>query len=95
MDNDAKTQPSIGSATSPPDDKPGKREILVAKISAPSAEGWRCFCEQNGISLTAMLEIVCRDLGDGTLPASQEGLDQLVVSAREVDRARRSRSRRK
>lgn len=76
-------------------DRSEEREILSAKISAHALEGWRSFCALSGISLTAMLEIVCHDLGEGTLPTSDEARQQLVASAREVDLARRSRSARK
>lgn len=95
MADDFREARSDMGANSPADDKPDEREVLTAKLSSYAAEGWRSFCASNGITVTAMLEVVCRELGADKLPPTIEGRQQLVASAREVDRLRRSRPRRK
>jgi hypothetical protein len=67
------------------------REVLTAKISAFSADGWRSFCSLHGITVTAMLEVAGRNLAEETMPPTVEARKKMVLDAREVDRLRRSR----
>ena len=73
------------------DDVAEEREILSAKISRQSAEGWRGFCAANGISLTAMLEVAGQDLAREPVPPTTQARIRMVAEAREVDIRRRSR----
>ena len=73
------------------DDAPEEREILSAKISRKSAEGWRQFCAANGISLTAMLEVAGLELADEPVPPKTDARIRMIAGAREVDIRRRSR----
>jgi hypothetical protein len=66
------------------------REILSAKISKRSAEG---FCHGNGISLTAMIEVAGLQLADEQVPPRIEARVEMVKQAREIDIERRSRRR--
>ena len=70
-----------------------EREVISAKISRRAAEGWRVFCERNGISVTAMLEIAGLELEGETAPPTVEARRQMVESARELDTERRRRRR--
>jgi hypothetical protein len=69
------------------------REILSAKISKRSAEGWKRFCHGNGISLTAMIEVAGLQLADEQVPPRIEARVEMVKQAREIDIERRSRRR--
>ena len=72
---------------------PSDRVALTAKISPESAEGWQNFCADNGISLTAFIEVAGLALARETFPPSVEARAQMVDDARKVDLARRSRRR--
>ena len=67
------------------------REVISAKVSQNSAAGWRKFCEQNGVSLAALLEVAGLQLADEANPlAAIERID-MVEEARAIDIQRRSR----
>ncbi|MCU7933209.1 MAG: hypothetical protein KZQ90_20640 [Candidatus Thiodiazotropha sp. (ex Codakia rugifera)] len=70
-----------------------ERIVISAKISKDAAEGWRNFCDGNGISLTAMLEVAGLDLLKETVPPRIKERLRMVDDAREVDRLRRMRQR--
>lgn len=72
------------------DDAPENREVISAKISAASAAGWREFCYQHGVSLTAMLEVEGLELAAENSAPSKARQD-LIAKARLVDRIRRAR----
>ena len=65
--------------------------MISGRVSASSAEGWRKFCEANGISLSAFLEAAGQALAKETYPPSVEERQRLVEAARRVDLERRSR----
>ena len=67
------------------------RETLTAKISPESARGWKEFCNNNGISLTAMIEVAGLELAQETNPPSVPARAKMVENARVVDIERRSR----
>lgn len=71
-----------------------ERVVITAKISRESAEGWRHFCDGNGVSLTAMLEVAGLELAEETLPPTLEARRRMAENAREVDRQRRVRKKR-
>ena len=67
------------------------RHVVSAKISAEAAEGWRRFCESNGVSLTAMIEVAGISLaGESTPPVVPERI-RMVEQARMIDIQRRAR----
>lgn len=70
-----------------------ERVVISAKISKEAAEGWRNFCDVNGISLTAMLEVAGLALSTETAPPHVKERQNMVNDAREVDRQRRVRQR--
>lgn len=69
------------------------REVISAKVSKQAAEGWRRFCHNNGISLTAMIEVAGIQLGDEEFPPRVQARVEMVNQAREIDIERRSRRR--
>ncbi|MEM8686350.1 MAG: hypothetical protein AAGF81_03410 [Pseudomonadota bacterium] len=69
------------------------RVTISAKVSPESASGWRNFCDQNGVSVAAMLEVAGKQLADETFPPRVEERRKMVELARQVDRARRDRRR--
>jgi hypothetical protein len=74
-----------------PDDK--ERVTLSAKVSKESAKGWRTFCDNNGISLAAMLEVAGQELLSESMPPTVEARRNMVAAARGIDRQRRVRRR--
>lgn len=72
-------------------DNSEEREVVSGRVSARSAEGWRKFCRQNGISLAAFLEAAGLALAQESFPPSVKERQKLVEKAREVDLERRSR----
>jgi hypothetical protein len=77
----------------PADIKNEERVVITAKISQQSANGWRHFCDGNGVSLTALLEVAGLELAQETVPPVVEARRQMIEAAREVDRLRRIRRR--
>ena len=77
------------------DDSAAKRVVLSAKISADAADGLREFCERHGVSATSVLEVGGRLLAEETIPPTLEYREHVVARAREVNRLRRSRRRRR
>lgn len=75
------------------DDDQSDREVLTAKISRRSHDGWRKFCARNGITITAFVEVAGLELAAETIPPTVEAREKMVSKAREVDMARRSRRR--
>lgn len=69
----------------------GSREVLSARVSHDSAEGWRSFCARSGVSLAAFLEVAGLELAAESFPPSVEARQRMVEAARAVDLARRSR----
>lgn len=70
-----------------------ERMIVSGRVSAIAADGWRTFCEANGISLSGFLEAAGLALAKETFPPSIEARRALVEEARRVDLRRRSRRR--
>jgi len=67
------------------------RVTISAKISPEASLGWRNFCDQNGISVAAMLEIAGIQLANEEFPPKIEERRNMVSLAREIDRKRRDR----
>ena len=70
-----------------------EREMIGARVSAASAEGWRAFCAQNGVSLSAFIEIAGVRLADEPYPPQTPERIAMIEEARQVDQERRSRQR--
>ena len=70
-----------------------EREVITAKISHQAAEGWRKFCAENGVTLTALIEVAGLDLAQETSPPSVAARVRMVQRARVIDLERRSRRR--
>ena len=68
-----------------------ERIAINARLSRASAEGWRGFCQANGISLSAFLEVVGLNLAGDTAPSRIPERDRMVEAARAVDIERRNR----
>ncbi len=71
--------------------KSGERQIISAKISTKSFDGWKAFCDSNGVSVTAMIEVAGIVLGAESNPPSVVERIQMVETAREIDIERRAR----
>jgi len=65
--------------------------VISAKIAGRAARGWRDFCERNGVSVTAMLEVAGLELEGETSPPTVEARQRMVEAARELDMRRRRR----
>ena len=67
------------------------KKVISAKISKESADGWRDFCHDNGVSLTALIEVAGLQLAQETNPPTIEARVKMVEEARRVDIDRRMR----
>lgn len=72
-------------------DKAQDRVTISGKVSPESAAGWRSFCEQNGITVAAMLEIAGLQLAAESFPPKVKERREMVEMARKIDRDRRDR----
>ena len=72
---------------------PEEKEVLSAKISTDAANGWRNFCAQNGITVTAFLEVAGLELASETIPPTVEARKRMINAARAIDQNRRSRKK--
>ncbi len=72
---------------------PEERIVISARVSKEASAGWRQFCEANGISLAAFLEVAGVELGKETFPPNVAARRRMVEAARSVDLTRRSRER--
>lgn len=77
----------------PKANKPEEREVLTAKVSRESSEGWRKFCADNGITVTALIEVAGLELAAETMPPTVKARESMVEKARQIDLKRRSRRR--
>ena len=67
---------------------------LSVKVSKISAEGWKNFCDMNGITLSAFIEIAGLQLINESAPPKVQERQVMVEEARKVDQKRRSRKKR-
>ena len=67
------------------------KKVISAKISKESADGWRDFCHDNGVSLTALIEVAGLQLAQETHPPTVQARVKMVEEARRVDIERRAR----
>ena len=74
-------------------DRSNECDVITARISGEAAEGWRSFCALNGISVTALIEVLGLYLAAKRLPANAELQQRIVEDARKIDRQRRSRKK--
>lgn len=68
-----------------------EKVVISARVTRSSAQGWRTFCEANGISLSAMLEVVGKILIEDRATAEQFFGTEIAMQARAIDIQRRSR----
>jgi len=69
-------------------------EVTISvKVSNQSANGWKQFCEKNGITLSAFIEAAGLELIDETAPPKVEARRQMVELSREIDQQRRVRKK--
>lgn len=66
---------------------------LSVKVTANSAEGWKGFCEKNGITLSAFIEVAGLQLLNETAPPTIKERQVMVEKAREIDQKRRIRKK--
>ena len=66
---------------------------LSVKVTAKSADGWKAFCEKNGITLSAFIEVAGLQLLGETSPPTVKERQIMVEKAREIDQKRRIRKR--
>ena len=71
----------------------GPQITLSAKVSQQSANGWKDFCSQNGITLSAFLEVAGLQLVNETAPPKVEERVKMVELARQIDQQRRVRKK--
>ena len=67
------------------------RAIISARVSEESAEGWHSFCNKNGVSLSAIIEVTGLELMNEQAPPKEPMRQRLVHEARMVDIQRRTR----
>ena len=67
------------------------RYMISGRLSKKAAAGWRDFCDANGISLTAFLEIAGLDLADDSSPSKVPERRKMVEKAKAIDTRRRGR----
>ena len=67
------------------------RKVISAKVSSRAARGWRSFCEANGITISAMIEVAGEQLAGETAPPAVEERRVMVEKARALDAKRRTR----
>ncbi|MEM7467975.1 MAG: hypothetical protein AAF387_13960 [Pseudomonadota bacterium] len=67
------------------------RQMISGRLSQKAAAGWRDFCDANGVSLTAFLEVAGLDLADDDTPSKIEARRQMVAKAKLLDTKRRGR----
>ena len=70
---------------------PAPRAILSARVSEDSAEGWHSFCDKNGVSLSAIIEVTGLELLNEQSPPIEPMRQRLVAEARTIDIQRRTR----
>lgn len=66
---------------------------LSVKVTADSAEGWKGFCEKNGITLSAFIEVAGLQLLNESAPPKIKERQVMVEKAREIDQKRRIRKK--
>ena len=72
-----------------------ERSVISARVSPESKDGWELWAAENGVTLSALLEVIGRSLLDpiarGHWRSDDLTLD-LVEQARQVDNERRKRA---
>lgn len=64
---------------------------LKARLSPEAHEAWVAFARTYGVSTTAIIEAIGRQMREGRLVLTDGDLDELVKEARAVDNERRDR----
>ncbi len=66
---------------------------LSVKVSNESADGWKSFCDANGITLSAFIEVAGQQLATESYPPKVEERKHMVELARNIDQQRRIRKK--
>lgn len=66
---------------------------LSVKVSQASADGWKSFCKDNGITLSAFIEVAGLQLLNESYPPKVRERQKMVKLAQEIDQQRRIRSK--
>lgn len=75
-------------------DTTADRSALHAYLSVTSHAAWQAFSEENGVSVTGLLEALGRELADELEDIEPDDMRQTwVKKARRIDAERRRRSR--
>ncbi len=72
------------------------RKALHAYVSDEAHEKWHGFAEEQGVSVSAILEVLAGELeidGENSTVEVGERLNMVVTTARRIDAQRRRRSR--
>lgn len=73
--------------------KSSPQVTISVKVTEQSAKGWKSFCDANGITLSAFIEVAGRQLATETHPPSVKERIHMVELARDIDRQRRTRKK--
>ena len=73
--------------------KSAPKIVLSAKVSKESADGWKNFCDNNGITLSAFIEVAGLQLANESAPPNVRERQLMVEKARKIDQQRRSRKK--
>lgn len=64
---------------------PEERRAIHAYLTLASHSRWHAAAEENGVSLSGLLEVMAEDMDDNPIE------EQLIVRARKIDALRRRR----
>lgn len=73
--------------------KSSPQVTISVKVTEQSAKGWKSFCDANGITLSAFIEVAGQQLAAETHPPSVKERIRMVELARDIDRQRRTRKK--
>ena len=73
--------------------KSAPKVVLSAKVTKEAAEGWKNFCDNNGITLSAFIEVAGLQLANESAPPNVYERQLMVEQARKIDQQRRSRKK--
>ncbi len=66
-----------------------ERRALNVRLTPESVKGWEDFCAREGVTLTAILEVVGRSLAEGSAVTDDPAYRQSEAFARIIAEARR------